>query len=351
MYELVRSVLFRLDPEDAHEWTSEQMRRIQGMPSLLRWVEGICRRGDSTLSRDLWGLRFRNPLGIAAGFDKNAVLIPFLRALGFGFIEVGTVTPEPQLGNPRPRLFRLPAQRALINRLGFNNDGATVVAARLRSLWNSVEHRGTSVEHPPLFVNIGKNREVPLERAIDAYVSCYRVVAPVADGIVVNVSSPNTPGLRDLQSPSHLEAILVALLAERERARFMQSGRHPILVKIAPDLDDAQLASLADVCVRLADGVVATNTTIARPAGVVSDQAGGLSGEPLFDRSTAVLRALRARAGAGYPLIGVGGIVSPEAARLKLEAGADLIQCYTGFIYGGPLFPGRVIGGLEELKR
>lgn len=312
-YPLIRRLLFRLEAEAAHEWTGRQIEHLQQIPILLRAVERLCR--PASKPRTLLGLQFRSPIGIAGGFDKNATMMPLLAALGFGFIEVGTVTLRPQPGNPRPRLFRHPDEKALVNRMGFNNDGADVVAARLRA-W----------ERPvPLFVNVGKNRDVPLDRATEAYVDCYRKVAPHADAAVLNLSSPNTPGLRDLQRPEHLEELL----------RSVQSVRSgPVLIKIAPDVDDAQIAEIADVCVRLADGMICTNTTAV--------EGGGLSGAPLFAKSTEVLRKVRARVGAAYPLIGVGGVFTADDVRAKFAAGADLVQIYTSFIYEGPMIAKRL---------
>ena len=308
IYPLLRRALFHLDAERAHEWTSEQMQHLQQIPILLRAMERIC-RPPAAAAREVLGLRFRSPIGIAGGFDKNATMMPFLAALGFGFIEVGTVTLKPQPGNARPRLFRRPAERALVNRMGFNNDGADAIAARLRAWERSV----------PVFVNVGKNRDVPLDGAVDAYAECYRRVAPHADAAVLNLSSPNTPGLRDLQRPEHLEALLHAV-------RSVRVG--PVLIKIAPDLDDAQIAEICDVCRKLADGMICTNTTAV--------EGGGLSGAPLFARSTDVLRKVRAHVGASYPLVGVGGVFTADDVRAKIAAGADLIQIYTSFVYEGP---------------
>ncbi len=313
MYDLLRRALFHLDAEEAHEWTGEQMRHLQQIPIVLRAIERICK--PESVPRELLGLKFKSPIGIAGGFDKNATMMPFLAALGFGFLEVGTVTLRPQPGNPKPRLFRYPASRSLVNRMGFNNDGADVVAARLRAWERTV----------PLFVNVGKNRDVPLEGAVDAYVECYRRVAPHADAAVLNLSSPNTPGLRDLQRPEHLEALLNGV-------QSVKVG--PVLIKIAPDLDDAQIAEICDVCVKLADGMICTNTTAV--------EGGGLSGAPLFEKSTSLLRKVRERVGKSYPLIGVGGIFTVDDVRTKLEAGADLVQIYTSFVYEGPMIAKRL---------
>ncbi|GAC1436364.1 MAG: quinone-dependent dihydroorotate dehydrogenase [Thermoanaerobaculia bacterium] len=287
----------------------------------LRVIERLC-RPPVTAARQLFGLDFPSPIGIAAGFDKNALMMPMLAALGFGFVEVGTVTVQPQHGNPRPRLFRHPDAFALINRMGFNNDGADVIAERLRHAPRKV----------PLFVNVGKNREV------DNYAECYEKVAPFADAVVLNLSSPNTPGLRDFQKPEQMQRLLQSI------------PKHgPVLVKIAPDLDDGQLAEICDVCLKLADGMVCTNTTVEKPSGM--NEGGGLSGRPLMMRSTEVLRKVRARVGRAYPLIGVGGVFTAEDVRKKMEAGADLVQLYTSFIYEGPMLPSRLARSLKTEAR
>ncbi|PYQ49515.1 MAG: dihydroorotate dehydrogenase (quinone) [Acidobacteria bacterium] len=318
MYSLIRELLFLLDAESAHEFTVAQMMRMQQIPLALSLIARLCRAPDKP--RQLWGLTFPTPIGIAAGFDKNALLVPFLAALGFGFIEVGTVTLHPQPGNPKPRLFRDRQNRALINRLGFNNDGADAIADRLQRFDAPV----------PLFVNIGKNRDVPLESAPDAYAQCYLRVGRWADGAVLNLSSPNTPGLRELQRPEHLVKVLELVRAVREA---MPVSR-PILVKIAPDLDRAQLVEICEVCARLADGMICTNTT-ATPNG-------GLSGKPLFKPSTEILGVVRSLVGRDFPLVGVGGIFSTDDVRAKIAAGANLVQLYTSFIYEGPGLPSRL---------
>lgn len=281
-----------------------------------------------------FGLTFTNPLGVAAGFDKNGVVVDQLASLGFGFVEVGTVTLETQTGNSKPRLFRLPDDKALINRLGFNNDGARVVAERLAKLDRKCV----------VGVNIGKNKDVPNEQAIANFVGCLEIVHPVADYIVVNVSSPNTPGLRDLQRPEHLSKLLNSL--QDANAKL---GRKPLLVKIAPDVTDSDLLAMLDTLEECAiDGIVATNTTVARegPIATNAGEEGGLSGRPLFQRSNDLLAILAGRT--RLPVIGVGGIFSGKDAFDKIEAGATLIQAYTGFIYGGPAFPREV---LQELAR
>jgi dihydroorotate dehydrogenase len=312
IYAAARRLLFRLDAEAAHEWTVEQIRRVQEIPLALRVIERICTAPPAPVR--LWGLTFRNPIGIAAGFDKNAVMMPMLAALGFGFIEVGTVTLRPQPGNPKPRLFRDPARGALINRLGFNNDGADVVAERLGRLKPAAT---------PLFVNIGKNRDVPVEGAAEAYARCAEKLGKYADALVINLSSPNTPGLRDLQRPEHLEKIVSGI-----------AGRK--LVKIAPDLDDAQIDEICDVCVKRSDGMICTNTT--------ATDRGGLSGRPLMRKSTEVLAKVRARVGKDFPLVGVGGVFTAEDVQAKLAAGANLVQLYTGFVYEGPAVVKRLLG-------
>jgi dihydroorotate dehydrogenase len=320
IYPLLRRLLFHADPEWAHEWTAGQMQHVQQIPILLRAIEHLC-APPAAAKRTLFGLTFPSPIGLAGGFDKNATMMPFLAALGFGFIEVGTVTLRPQPGNPRPRLFRFPADGALINRMGFNNDGADAVAKRLQAWQRTV----------PVFVNVGKNRDVALEGAAESYVECYRRVAPHADAAVLNLSSPNTPGLRDLQRPEHLESLLDAV-------RSVRVG--PVLVKIAPDLDETQIAEICDVCVRLADGMICTNTTLDRLPGM--NEAGGLSGKPLMSKSTAVLAAVRERVGPKFPLIGVGGVFTPEDVRAKMTAGADLVQIYTALVYEGPRIAARL---------
>jgi dihydroorotate dehydrogenase len=323
MYRLIRKLLFSLDAEAAHELTVAQIVRLQQIPVVLRAVAAACRVPEIT--RHVFGLDFPTPIGIAAGFDKNAVMMPFLAALGFGFIEVGTVTLHPQPGNPRPRMFRYPEQRALINRLGFNNDGADAVAERL-ALWSGAAKL-------PLFVNVGKNKDVPLEAAPEAYAKCAAKLAPYADAIVLNLSSPNTPSLRELQRPEHLVSILDAVQAPR------------VLVKIAPDVDDVLLGEICDVCVKRANGMICTNTTTDRLPGVT--ESGGLSGAPLMAKSTSVLAKVRAHVGRGFPLIGVGGIFNIDDVRAKLAAGADLVQLYTSFIYEGPRLPSRLARALR----
>lgn len=323
LYRLARALLFRLDPERAHNLVLAAMARGGGAFGRLcggREVPG--------LQRTVAGIPFRNPLGLAAGFDKNGVALPFWRALGFGFMEFGTVTPRPQPGNEKPRLFRFPRERAVGNRLGFPNDGASVVAARLARARRPGDVIG---------INLGKNKATPLERAAEDYVEALELTRGVADYWVVNVSSPNTPGLRQLQSRQYLADLLGRV---RDAA-----GAVPVFVKLAPDLADAELADAVEAfrssgCA----GLVATNTTLARPPGISFE--GGLSGAPLAARSREVLAALRSMLPRPTPIISVGGVDGPGEARLRLEAGADLVQIYTAMIFEGPGLVRRILRGL-----
>lgn len=331
LYRAIRSFLFRMDAEEAHEFVARQMEALQEIPIALRAIHAVSR---STVPLQLLGLTFPTPVGIAAGFDKSARLIPMLAALGFGFIEVGTVTLRPQTGNPKPRLFRYPEHHALINRMGFNNEGVDAMVERLKRWRDTRTISPTKAPTPPIFVNVGKNRDVTLEGAADDYAECHRRIAPHADVAVLNLSSPNTPGLRDLQRPEQLEKLLRAI-----------DRRGPILVKIAPDLDEAQLAEVCDVAVSMVEGMVCTNTTLDRLPGV--NEQGGLSGEPLRTKSSAILAKVRARVGPAFPLVGVGGVFSGADAREKVAAGANLVQVYTGFIYEGPAIAGRLARALR----
>ncbi|MFZ5848291.1 MAG: quinone-dependent dihydroorotate dehydrogenase [Actinomycetota bacterium] len=329
-------VLTRVDAETAHRAGFAALRA--GRPALA----GLARRhaGPAAPVRAL-GLSFPGPLGLAAGFDKNAEGIDALAALGFSFVEVGTVTGEPQPGNPRPRLFRLPADRAVVNRMGFNNDGAEAVARRLAAR----ARRG--VARPVVVgVNIGKTKVVPEEQAVADYEKSTRLLAPYADYLVVNVSSPNTPGLRDLQAVEKLQPLLEAV---RRQADAVAAARVPLLVKIAPDLSDDDVLAVADLAGAIGlDGVVATNTTISRVGLVSSPEAiaragdGGLSGAPLRQRSLEVLRLLRGRLDPATAVVSVGGISTAADAQERLDAGADLLQAYTAFIYEGALWPSRL---------
>ncbi|HEY3867015.1 MAG TPA: quinone-dependent dihydroorotate dehydrogenase [Actinocrinis sp.] len=351
LYRLLFAGVFRrLDPERAHRLGFGAIRAAAAVPGGARILRAGLAPRDPALRVKALGLDFPGPLGVAAGFDKNAVGVAGLAALGFGFVEVGTVTARPQPGNPAPRLFRLPADRALVNRMGFNNDGAEAVAARLAAWRGRAARRGG--ERVIVGANIGKTKVVPEDGAAADYAASARLLAPHADYLVVNVSSPNTPGLRSLQAVSVLEPLLGAVRAAADEA----AGRHvPLLVKIAPDLADEDVDAIAALAVRIGlDGIIATNTTIARdglrtPAGQVAALGpGGLSGPVLRGRALEVLRRLRAGVGDGTTLIAAGGITTAEDAAERLEAGADLLQGYTGFIYGGPFWAARIHRGLAR---
>ncbi|GGR40268.1 dihydroorotate dehydrogenase [Nocardioides luteus] len=339
---LFDKVLTRTDPERAHQQAFAAIRAAG--PALAK-----ARTPGSPVHA--MGLTFPNVIGLAAGFDKNAVGIDALGGLGFGHVEIGTVTGEGQPGNPAPRLFRLPADRAVINRMGFNNDGAEAVAARLAS---RLERRGGAVpDGPVLGINIGKTKVVPEDdqAAVEAdYAKSARLLAPYADYLVVNVSSPNTPGLRTLQSVEKLQPLLEHV---RSIADQVTKHRVPLLVKIAPDLADSDVVEVADLAMAIGlDGIIATNTTIGReglassPKEITAAGAGGLSGAPLKTRALDVLRLLRSRVSPETTLVGVGGISTVEDARERLAAGADLLQGYTGFIYEGPLYARRIASGV-----
>ncbi len=330
---LIRPIMFGLDAERAHEIGIEALKAgAAGFSGgrKERFAFGPIQR---------FGLEFKNPLGLAAGFDKNCVVVEPLAKLGFGFVEVGTVTYEPQPGNPKPRLFRLTEDEALINRLGFNNDGAAVVAERLRRLDRTCV----------VGVNIGKNKDVPVEEATENYVKCFEMVQPWADYVAVNVSSPNTPGLRLLQNAENLDELLGTL-----QARNRESGPKPILLKIAPDLTEGEIEAITDIAINYGlDGIIATNTTIIRDGlrshGVAEIGTGGLSGRPLRELSTRVIRNIYRHSGGKLPIIGVGGIFNADDAFEKIAAGASLLQAYTGFVYGGPGFANRINRGLESI--
>ncbi len=322
-YPLAKNLLFRCDPEDAHHWTMQSLALAQDCG-----LAGAAMPPGKLVQ--CMGLSFPNAVGLAAGLDKDGVAIDALGAMGFGFLEIGTLTPLPQPGNDLPRLFRLIPSEGIINRMGFNNHGVESALPRARAR----RYRGI------LGINIGKNKLTPNENALDDYLACLRAAHDAADYIAVNFSSPNTPGLRDLQSADALEALLTPLFAEGRALAASTGKRVPIAVKIAPDLDDAQLASMAGVFNRIqVDAVIATNTTISREkvAGQPhAQETGGLSGRPVREASTAVIRKLRGMLDPAIPIIGVGGIHSADDAREKIAAGASLIQLYTGFIYHGP---------------
>ena len=334
-YALTRRFLFSLDPEAAHELTMQALMGTQGTP--LQWAYGATRVEDPV---ELAGLTFPNRVGMAAGLDKNARCIDGLGAMGFGFVEVGTVTPLAQSGNPKPRMFRLPAARALINRLGFNNEGLDAFVANVQRSRLYRQRQGAIARPMLLGLNIGKNAATPIEQATSDYLICLDGVYPFADYVAVNISSPNTKNLRSLQSDEALDGLLGALAQRREQLASKAARRVPIFVKIAPDLDAAQVQTIAATLKRHGmDGVIATNTTLGRDAvkgQAHAEEAGGLSGAPVLLPSNRVITLLRSALGADFPIIGVGGIMSADDAVSKIRAGADVVQIYTGLIYQGP---------------
>lgn len=337
MYQLIKPIFFQFDPEKVHYFVVKRLKWFHDHfplgKTILRSSFDVNIKG---LEREVFGIRFKNPVGLAAGFDKNGEYIEALSDLGFGFIEVGTVTPLPQPGNDKPRMFRLEEDSALINRMGFNNKGVDTLAERLRLLRD---------KHKDIVVggNIGKNKSTPNEDAVSDYIKCFDRLFDVVDYFVVNVSSPNTPGLRELQEKEPLMNLLNTL-----QQRNSKNGiSRPILLKIAPDLTNEQLDDIVEIVMQTGiAGVIATNTTIDRnglytPEKITSET-GGLSGKPLTVRSTEVIRYLSEKSGKAFPIIGVGGIHSPQDAKDKLEAGASLVQLYTGFIYEGPAIVKRI---------
>jgi dihydroorotate dehydrogenase len=328
LYALARPLLFSLDPEEAHNLTLPALRRAAGL-GMTRLL-----RRPLPDPRTVMGITFPNPVGLAAGLDKDGAYIDGLAALGFGFIEIGTVTPRAQPGNPKPRMFRLPEASAIINRMGFNNGG---VDAFVRNVQASRFYRN---REGVLGLNIGKNADTPIERAADDYLICLEKVYPYASYVTVNISSPNTKNLRQLQGASELDALLSTLKDAQQRLADKHKRYVPIALKIAPDVDGEQVKNIADALLRHRfDAVIATNTTITRDAvkGLAhAEEAGGLSGAPVFEASNQVIRALKAELGDTVPIIGVGGILSGADARAKVEAGAKLVQLYSGLIYRGP---------------
>lgn len=325
MYKLIiRPILFLSDPEKVHHFTFSMIRFLCKVPLMSSIFRGIYQVNDKRLERELFGLKFKNPVGLAAGFDKDAKLYNELSNFGFGFVEIGTITPKPQAGNPKKRLFRLREDSAIINRMGFNNGGVKEAVERLK------KNRGVLIGG-----NIGKNKVTPNENAVDDYVICFNALFDYVDYFVVNVSSPNTPNLRALQDKEPLTKLLDTL----QKLNKEKSNPKPILLKIAPDLTDEQLLDIIDIVSDTKiDGVIATNTTISREGlqSTNKKEVGGLSGKPLTNRSTEVIRFLSEKSNKSFPIIGVGGIHSAKDALEKIEAGADLVQLYTGFIYEGP---------------
>jgi dihydroorotate dehydrogenase len=335
LYGLARPLLFRLDPETAHELTLPSVRLLQRFG-----CAGLPGKPIAGTRVKAMGLEFPNPLGLAAGLDKHGEFVDAVGAFGFGFLEIGGVTPRPQPGNPRPRVFRIPSREAIINRLGFNSVGVEQFVENVRR----ARYDGI------LGVNLGKNKDTPLERTGDDYVACLEKVYPVATYATVNVSSPNTANLRELQGAGELGAILAQVTKARDRLARQHERRLPLAVKIAPDLDDEQIGAIAEALVEYGmDAVIATNTTVSR-AGVKGlphcDEAGGLSGAPLRASATAVIRKLAAALKGRVPIIGSGGIMSVADAREKLDAGATLLQLYTGLVYRGPGLVREIVEGL-----
>jgi dihydroorotate dehydrogenase len=341
LYRSTRSLLFLLSPEKAHRLgmaTLSQLGRQRALCERMR--ARTLAEATVDLSVEVAGLRFAHPVALAAGLDKDAEAVDGLFALGFSAVEIGTVTPRPQPGNPQPRLFRLPEHRAVINRMGFNNHGMAEAAERLKArTW-----------HPgPLGVNLGKNKDTPLEQAVDDYVACVDTLAPLGDYVVVNASSPNTPGLRKLQEPEQLSGLLRAVKARLEQ---VAPGK-PLFLKIAPDLTPEAVDEVVDVARAVGlSGLSATNTTITRPVEhPLAQEAGGLSGAPVRELANAVIRRAYARAGGALPIIGVGGVFTAEDVYEKLRAGASVVQVYTGFIYEGPGMARRLVRELSALLK
>jgi dihydroorotate dehydrogenase len=344
MYAIIRKLLFYIDPEKVHHMVMKGLRMACSFSLFRGWIKSAFNVRDSRLERELWGIKFPNPVGLAAGFDKDAKYTDELACLGFGCVEIGTVTPRPQPGNPKPRLFRLLADKALINRMGFNNDGATAAAERLKKRKERLVIGG----------NIGKNKDTANENALSDYEAGFKALYDVVDYFVVNVSSPNTPGLRELQDKAPLTNIL-----NRLQVLNKEMGKpKPILLKIAPDLSNEQLDDIVEIVANTnTQGIVATNTTISREglktdAGkVTAIGAGGLSGLPVRARATEVIKYIHTKSNGSIPIIAVGGIFTAADAIEKLEAGASLVQVYTGFIYEGPAIAAKICKGILKQSK
>lgn len=329
VYAWFRRILFQMEPENAHDWAIRFLKVLQSSP-LQHWYAQKWTIRDARLQTNCFGLSFSNPVGLAAGFDKNASVYPALASLGFGFVEVGTITPRPQPGNPKPRLFRLPEDLALINRMGFNNDGA-----------EQAKHSFEQLKRPPIpiGINLGKNKDTPNESAADDYIKCLELLYPYGDYFVINVSSPNTSGLRDLQQMEALHSLLSKIMVRRQKLAEIYQFTRPILLKVAPDISFDEANAIAQIAQTFhIDGIIATNTTLSRE-GINSphkNETGGLSGTPLKMRSTELIRYFYSILKGSIPIIGVGGIFTGQDAYEKIRAGANLIQIYTGMIYRGP---------------
>ena len=344
----VKPALFRLDPEHAHELgvgALAGLGRVRPLCAVLEWLHQL--PGARHRPVECFGLKFPNAVGLAAGFDKNGRAWPAAAALGFGHVEIGTVTLHGQPGNPRPRAFRYPAEEAVINRMGFNNAGAAALAKRLAG------QPGPGRRLIPLGINLGKSKVTSLDRAAEDYLGSFRLLADHADYLVVNVSSPNTSGLRELQDAAWLQPLLAALVGENRARTAAGRPRRPLLLKIAPDLGFPQIDTVLEVVADLQlDGIIATNTTLARPGSLAAvNEAGGLSGRPVRQRSTEIINYIARTTGGRLPIIGVGGIMDEASAAEKLDAGATLVQLYTGLIYRGPFFAAEVARALAQRQR
>jgi len=345
VYSLFRRILFQMEPETAHEWTIRGLEALQSTP-LQKWFAKRWTVQDGRLKSNLLGLTFPNPVGLAAGFDKHATVYPALASLGFGFVEVGTITPRPQPGNPKPRLFRLPEDQAIINRMGFNNHGAENAKESFKKLDKPLI---------PIGINLGKNKDTPNEQAAEDYTKGLETLYPFGDYFVINVSSPNTVGLRDLQHIDALYTLLSSVVSKRTELADRHGFKRPILLKIAPDVSNDEAQQIAQTALELnIDGLIATNTTLSRQ-GIRSHhrgESGGLSGYPLQNRSTELIRHLYTVLKGSIPIIGVGGIFTGRDAYEKIRAGANLVQVYTGMIYRGPAIAKKMNEELiQELER